>query len=161
MKSAGASFRNHLANCMQTLGYTSCQGDRNFWRKAMTIPDDGQKYYAYIILYVDDILAIHHNAMSALNEIDKFFHIKPESKGNPTAFGAKICKVTLPNGLEAWSASPSKFVQESIKNVKEYTNKEFPGMVLPKNLSAPFPRGYEAETDVSPVLTGERANSYQ
>ena len=39
-------------------------------------------------------------------------------------------------------------------------NKEFPGMVLPKNSSAPFPRGYEAETDVSPVLAGELATSY-
>ena len=54
-----------------------------------------------------------------------------------------------------------KYVQDSIKNVKEYMNKEFPGMVLPKNPPAPFPRGYEAKTDVSPVLTAEQATSYQ
>ena len=69
--------------------------------------------------------------------------------------------MTLPNGVEAWSAIPSKYVQESIKNVNEYMNKEFPGMALTKNPSSPFPRGYEAETDVSPVLTGERDTSYQ
>ena len=40
-------------------------------------------------------------------------------------------------------------------------NKEFPGMVLLKNPSAPFSHGYEAETDVSPFLTSERATSYQ
>ena len=34
-------------------------------------------------------------------------------------------------------------------------------MFLPKNPSAPFPRGYEAETEVLTVLTGERATSYQ
>ena len=85
----------------------------------MTRPDDGHEYYAYILLYVDDILAIHHDAMSALNEIDKFFHIKPESKGDPTTYlVAKLRKVTLSNGVEVWSASPSKYVQESIKNVK-------------------------------------------
>ena len=128
----------------------------------MTRPNDRHEYYAYILLYLDDILAIHHNAMSELNEIDKFFHIKPESKGDPTTYlGAKLHKVTLPNGVEAWSSSPSKYVQESINNVKEYINKELPGMVLPKNLSAPFPCGYEAETDISPVFTGEQATSYQ
>ena len=72
----------------------------------MTRPDDGHKYYAYILLYVDDILAIHHDAMSVLNEIHLFFHIKPESKGDPTAYlGAKLRKVTLPNGVKAWSDS--------------------------------------------------------
>ena len=69
--------------------------------------------------------------------------------------------MTLPNGVEAWSAIPSKYVQDSIKSVKEYMKKEFSGMFLLKNLSAPFRRGYEAETDVSPVLTGEPATSYQ
>ena len=97
LKYAGASFRNHLANCMQTLGYTSCRGDSDVWQKAMTRPDDGHKYYAYILLYVDDILVIYHEAMSALNEIEKFFHIKPESKGDPTTYlGTKLRKVTLP-----------------------------------------------------------------
>ena len=119
---------------MQTLGYTSCQGDNDVWQKAMTRYHDRHEYYAYILLYVDDILAIHYDAMSVLNEIDKFFHIKPEPKGDMTTYlGAKLGNVTLPNGVEAWSASPSKYVQESIKNVKEFMNKEFPGMVLPKS----------------------------
>ena len=34
-------------------------------------------------------------------------------------------------------------------------------MVLPKNPSAPFPSGYEAETYISSVIAGERATSYQ
>ena len=96
---------------MQTLGYTSCGGYSDVWRKATTRPDGGHKYYAYILLYVDDILAIHHDNMLALNEIVKFIHIKPESKGDPTTYlGVKLRKVTLPNGVEAWSASPSKYV---------------------------------------------------
>ena len=94
LKSADASFRNHLAKCMQKLGYTSFQGDIDVWRKAMTRPNERHEYYAYILFYVDDILAIQHNAMSALNEIDKFFNIKPESKGYPTTYlGAKLSKV--------------------------------------------------------------------
>ena len=33
LKSAGAAFKNHLANCMKTLGYESCLADQNLWRK--------------------------------------------------------------------------------------------------------------------------------
>jgi hypothetical protein len=33
-KSSGTSFRNHLANCMQHLGWVSCIADQDLWLKA-------------------------------------------------------------------------------------------------------------------------------
>ena len=36
LKSAGASFRNHLADCMCQLGYHSCKADPDLWFKAET-----------------------------------------------------------------------------------------------------------------------------
>ena len=33
LKSAGASFRNHLAECMRNLGYSSCLADPDLWFK--------------------------------------------------------------------------------------------------------------------------------
>ena len=59
LKSAGAAFRNHLADCMDFLGYTSCKADPDVWLKAETKTSDGSKYYSYILLYVDDVLCIH------------------------------------------------------------------------------------------------------
>jgi hypothetical protein len=44
LKSAGASFWNHLADCMQHLGWESCIADQDLWMKAEIRPDDGQKY---------------------------------------------------------------------------------------------------------------------
>ena len=38
LKSAG-SFRNHLADCMRTLGYKSCLADPDLWYKPMVRPD--------------------------------------------------------------------------------------------------------------------------
>jgi hypothetical protein len=55
LKSAGAAFRNHLASCMDHLGWKSCLADRYLWMKEETHPDDGVKYWAYIMIYVDDI----------------------------------------------------------------------------------------------------------
>lgn len=33
LKSAGASFRNHLADCMRHLGWESCKADQDVWLK--------------------------------------------------------------------------------------------------------------------------------
>lgn len=53
LKSAGSSFRNHLADCMKTLGYKSCLADPDLWYKPMVRPEDGFKYYAYMLAYVE------------------------------------------------------------------------------------------------------------
>eukprot|EP00804_Cyclotella_cryptica_P014742 CCRYP_021053-RA/>CCRYP_021053-RA protein AED:0.33 eAED:0.33 QI:0/0/0/1/0.33/0.25/4/0/339 len=86
LKSAGASFRHHLADCMKHLGY-----------HALLIlifhPDDGVAYYAYIPSYVDDILSIAHNADGVLRPLDKYM-LKPGSLGDPDIyFGAKLKKM--------------------------------------------------------------------
>jgi hypothetical protein len=41
LKSAGAAFRNHLAECMRHLVWSPCRVDRDLWIKAETLPDDG------------------------------------------------------------------------------------------------------------------------
>jgi len=33
MKSAGRDFRNHLRDCMRTLGYESCPDDQDVWMR--------------------------------------------------------------------------------------------------------------------------------
>jgi hypothetical protein len=50
LQSAGAAFRNHLAECMKHLGWHPCRADRDLWMKAETRPDDGVLYWAYILL---------------------------------------------------------------------------------------------------------------
>ena len=74
LKSAGALFRNHLADCMRHLGFTPCLADPDLWLKAAEKPD-GLAYYAYVLLYVDDVMVIHHDAMSVLARIDKYFRV--------------------------------------------------------------------------------------
>jgi hypothetical protein len=56
LKSVDAAFRNHLASRMDHVGWKPCLADRDLWMKEETRPDDGVKYWAYILIYVDDIL---------------------------------------------------------------------------------------------------------
>jgi hypothetical protein len=64
------------------------------------------------------------DAMSALNELDYYFEMKPGSIGDPDIYlGGKLRKVALPNGVEAWGISPSKYVQEAVKNAEADTSR--------------------------------------
>ena len=58
MKSAEARFGDHIADCMRLLGYEPCRADPDLWFKAQVRPNDGFEYYEYVLLYVDDSLAI-------------------------------------------------------------------------------------------------------
>ena len=71
--------------------------------------DNGHKYYAYMILYVDDCLHIHHDVETTLVELDKYFAMKKHSISEPDFYlGAKLCQVQLDNDMKAWGMSLSK-----------------------------------------------------
>ena len=109
LKSAGASFRNHLAECMRTLGYFPCKADPDLWMKAC-VTTDGREYYSYVLLYVDDALAIHEDAIAVLKRMDRYFKMKEGSIGDPDVYlGSRIRTAKLENGVDAWSMSPSKY----------------------------------------------------
>ena len=162
LKSAGASFGNHVADCMRTLGYLPCKADPDLWYKSMVRPEDNFKYYAYMLLYVNDCLAIHHDAETALTELDNCFAMKKGSMGDPDIYlGAKLRSVELNNGVEAWSMSPAKYVKEAVENVKEYLDKHIHGRKLAKQAAALWPPGYNAELDATPELSPDMASYYQ
>ena len=61
LKSSGAAFHNHLNECMRHIGYASCLSDPDLWMKPMT-KANGERYYFYILNYVDDVLVISKEA---------------------------------------------------------------------------------------------------
>ena len=68
LNSSGASFRNYLADCMKHLGYEPCLADPDLWYKAEVQPEDGFKFYAYVLLYVDNCMAIGHDPLTVLKQ---------------------------------------------------------------------------------------------
>ena len=161
LKSAGALFRNHLADCMRHMGFIPCLADPDLWMLA-TEKADGTKYWAYVLIYVDDVMVIHHDALSILAKLDKYFKLKPGSIGDPKMYlGATLKKMTLDNGVSAWASSPAKYVWASVENVEKYL-KDLGDerWKLPSKCSNPFELDYEPELDGSKELNPEMASWY-
>ena len=64
-------------------GFNSCRADPDVWMRAAT-KHNGEEYFEYVILYVDDCLVISNNPEAILREeIGKHFKLKEESIGPP------------------------------------------------------------------------------
>ena len=62
-------------------------------------------------MYVDDALSVSEHPKEALEEIDKYFMMKPGSITVPKIYlGAKLSLEHLPNGVKAWALSSSKYI---------------------------------------------------
>lgn len=158
MKSAGRDFRNHLRDCMEHMGYKSCRADPDLWVRVAK-RQDGSEYYEYMLLYVDDALAINEDPHSMLNELGKYFTLKPGSVGPPKIYlGGKLSQVLLPNGVEAWAISASQYVQEAVGIVERHLKER--NMCLSRDTHAPMKSGYRPELDDTELLKDDDASHF-
>ena len=159
-KSSGADFWRHLRTCMEHLGFQSCKADGDIWLRP-ALKDNGDKYWEYVLLYVDDALCISDDGENFINnQLGKYFFIKEGSVGPPSIYlGNKVNYVTLANGANAWSLSSSQYVHAAVQNVETYLSEQ--NQALPKRASSPFTREYRPEVDVTPELEPAEAAYYQ
>lgn len=159
-KSAGADYWRHVRSAMEEMGFQSCKADPDVWIRS-AIKADGTDYYQYVLLYVDDILAIMESPEKFIRaELGAKFVVKPNSIGPPKQYlGNKVSHVTLENGKTAWSFSSSQYVQNAVQNVSDYLAKE--NKSLPTRVRSPWTSNYRPETDVSSELLPKPATYYQ
>jgi hypothetical protein len=142
---------------MRQMGYISCKADPDLWLKAVTRPENNVRNYAYILCYVDDILCIHHDPMSVMNEINGYLPLKSSSVGDPDIYlGTKLKQIQLPNGVMVWGLSPSKYVVQAVKNCQLHLTDKLNGKYwTPVRADDPFPVDYSLSTDLSDILDPE------
>ena len=71
----------------------------------------------------------------------------------------KIWKVLLERRIECWAFVLSKYIQEAVKNVKNYLSKW--NKTLTKRVKAPLTRDYHPEVNLSTELNTEDAAYFQ
>ena len=88
--------------------------------------------------------------------------LKKDSVGDPDIYlGAKLKKVKLANDVWCWSISPSKYIQESVRNCKHHIKDNYDGKYsFTKHAPNPFPLGYEPDIDITPVLPPDEASYF-
>lgn len=168
LKSSALQFRNHLADTLgNKLGFKPSLADPDLWMKPMSA-QDGFQYYAYILVYVDDILIIDKNPGEFMEMIKDDFTLKPESIMEPTTYlGADLCKVHYEDGSHAWLMGSASYVEKVVKNVKKILNKhgfEYNRKLSDINYSPKQPfttASYRPELDTSTMCNDEQLTLYQ
>ena len=76
--------------------------------------------------------------------------------------GAGIRKVKLDNGLDAWTANWSQYIQAAVRNVEEYIEKSHDKRwKIPNKVETLIRSTYRPELDVSEELSPSDASYYQ
>jgi hypothetical protein len=168
LKSSALQFRNCLAETLgNRLGFKSSLADPDLWYKPMT-SKDGFEYYAYILVYVDDLLIIHKDPKEFMTQIQESFTVKPSSIGEPKSYlGADIGKVYYEDGSYGWTMGSETYTTQAIKNLKKRMEKE--GYEYNKKLSdvdyspkQPFSSlNYRPEMDVSDYCSDSQTQFFQ
>ena len=75
LKSRGSVFRELLAKRLDEMGFKSSISDPDVWIRPAT-KSDGEQYYEFILVYIDDILTISQEAVSAIREVAEKLKLK-------------------------------------------------------------------------------------
>ena len=153
LKSAGAAFRAFLAEHLHSIGYQPSYADPDVWMRPAVKPN-GEKYYEYLLAYVDDLLSISFDPMKTMLRIKDKFELKGNKIEPPTDYlGAVLAKMKAQNGGECWTQSADKYLAASVENVEMKLKKRGrDGLPKKKKCLTPFESSYRPELDVSPEL---------
>ena len=161
LKSSGATWRAHFAQSLRDLGYESCVGgDPDVWRKPAVKPD-GEKYYEYIVVYIDDLLVIGQNPTNITDALqaDPFNYTLKDVDEPKSYLGAVISKYNL-EGSVTWAISADDYLRKALANVEEQFGK-LSTMFSKSQLSNPAAPDYHPEIDTSKLLEGDDVTLYQ
>ena len=158
LKSSGAAFRAFLAETLDEMGFRSSHADPDVWLRPAVKPD-GEKYYDYILCYVDDILTISLEPERPMNDIGKAFKFKKNLVEKPDIYlGAKLEEKIL-NGRKVWSMTSKDYVKLSIENVEKEFKKR--NMKFPSRAVTPMKSEFIPELDTSEELSPDDTTFYQ
>jgi hypothetical protein len=127
----------------------------------LTAPD-GFTYWEYVLIYVDDLLVVSHQANEIMENISALYRLKEDPKtgkcfGKPDHYlGSTVGTCTFhATGQQCWFMSSDEYVAEAVKNVQ--TKLSEVSRSLKSKVSTPLAPSYWPELDDSALLPDEQA----
>jgi hypothetical protein len=83
------------------------------------VKPNGQQYYEYILVYVDDVIVVSHDPMAIMNELSCHYTLKEGSVRPPAEYlGSDILLYDVPpsedgirQGTRCWSMSAKTYIK--------------------------------------------------
>ena len=161
LKSASAAFRAFMAKKLDEIGFLSSPADPDVWMRPAVKPD-GEKYYEYIMMYVDDILAISMDPTSILMSMEGDTVKYKNGKIEPPEIylGAKLQEKEI-NGNLCWTISSTDYIKAAVQTVKDSINKAGCRWKLPPKALTPMVSAFIPELDGTPELDPDDHRFFQ
>jgi hypothetical protein len=154
LKTSGAAFHAYLADILRSLDYKMCKADPDAWFRLTTNPS-GYKCYEYVVVYVDDILAISHDPQHVFDQLQAIFDMK--NVGAPKTFlGANIGKCDE-GDHEFRYMSSEQYLEEALTKIETKLGRP----VTTKKIPTPTVGDFHPELDQSPLLSEKEHAFYQ
>ena len=129
-----------LAETLYDIGYTPSKADPDVWMRP-AIKANGFKCYDLVLCYVDNVLAISHDPMKAIDGFRRSFTLKDNKAEEPeTYLAASLEKMATDAGVDCWTMSSEKYCKAAVQNVESTLNAH--GRRLPSKCRAPLKSGY-------------------
>ena len=168
LKSAGNAWRHHFSTCIQSdLGYTPTKADPDVYRRIEHRPD-GSAYYSYLVVYVDDVLCIHHNPKIPMDKLGNLFRLKDGIQAPTMYLGTDIrpWDYQRDDGStgKCWALGSSTYIKEALKVVDTQSKTHGLSHTSTRKLGrlTPFSNvEYRPELDNSPLCSSDLATVYQ
>ena len=160
IRSAGFAWRAHCAEIMRTsLEFVQCRADQDVWMRKAT-KANGEKYWEYVFIYTDDVIAMSEFPNRILQEMNKHFLLKADSIGPPTRYlGANITECFVEGDTKPkWAIGSQEYVKEAVRIVKLWLKNK--GMYLKTKASGVLPSGYRPELEASELLDENDGHFY-
>jgi hypothetical protein len=119
LNSSGASWRAHIAHTLSDMGFIPSCGDPDVWMRQAYNQMINASDWEYILVYVDDFLAIGMEPRATLNILESDNNYVLKDFGPPTRYlGASIGTYDLDYHTQCFFISPYQYLANAITVVQ-------------------------------------------
>ena len=140
------------------MGYVPSYADGYVWMRP-AIKQNGMKYWEYVLVHVNNVLAISTKPRSTMELIQKKFKLKGDKIEPPDIYlGALISQFENQDGVKCWAMSSEKYCEAAVNNVESELEKY--NLKLPSKCLTSLLSWYRSEMDKTAELKTDGIQRY-